>query len=223
MNVQSVYESSFQSSLLQSQQGNSSTAFSDILKMFEAGEGNEDAAADKYANVQMDTNQGRSDFDLDEYFSPSEKSGPVNIEDIPLILPTAHNVDTLTKYSEQKFQSLLAQYNIPAAPAQIEFDQEGNLVLPNDYPYAAQLKQALRDNPDTEEALRTTAAVASHYAGILEGQPFRDEMSTARSQADRDRIAAKYSYLFDENRPPKQIVLTFLDDNRLVLAQKRQD
>ncbi len=33
----------------------------------------------------------------------------------------------------------------------------------------------------------------------------RDEMSTARTQADRDRIIEKYSYLFDDNRPVSKL------------------
>jgi len=54
----------------------------------------------------------------------------------------------------------------------------------------------------------------------MEGQPFRDEMSTARNQADRSRIAEKYSYLFDDNRPDKQITLTFLEDGSMLLGEK---
>lgn len=55
----------------------------------------------------------------------------------------------------------------------------------------------------------------------MEAQPFRDEMSTARSQADRDRIVEKYSYLFDDNRAGKQIILTFLADGSMLLGEKK--
>lgn len=172
--------------------------------------------------VNMDTNQGSVAMNLDEYFSPKgPATGPVNLLDVPLLLPTAHNVDTLANYSEQKVKVLMEQYDIPTPPATIEFDQQGQMVLPPDYAYATQLEQAFKENPQVEEALRTTAALASHYAGIMEAQPFRDEMSTARTQADRDRIVEKYSYLFDDNRPPIHIVLSFLDDGSMLVGGKQ--
>jgi hypothetical protein len=170
--------------------------------------------------LAMDTNQGHSKINLDEYSTPKAHSGPVDLKDIPLLLPTAHNIDTLSKYSEAKFKNLLQHYNIPSPPATIEFDGEGKLVIPSDYPHAAELRKALEDNPGTENALRTTAALASHYAGIMEGADFRDEMSTARSQVDQDRIVQKYSYLFDDNRSQAQIVLAFLDDGSMLVGEK---
>jgi len=169
----------------------------------------------------MNTSQGdQQEINLDEYLTPGPQSGSVNLGDIPLLLPTAHNIDTLSKYSEKEFNALLEKYGIPSPPATIEFDNNGQLVLPVDYAHSAELKQAFTENPKVENSLRTTAAIASHYAGIMEGQPFRDEMSTARNQADRSRIAEKYSYLFDDNRPDKQIILTFLNDGSMLLGEK---
>ena len=170
----------------------------------------------------MNTSHGdQQEINLDEYLTPGPQSGSVNLGDIPLLLPTAHNIDTLSKYSQKEFKALLEQYDIPSPPETIEFDTHGQLVLPADYAYSAQLKHAFTENPKVENALRTTVALASHYAGIMEGQPFRDEMSTARTQADRDRVIEKYSYLFDDNRAGKHIVLTFLDDGSMLLGEKR--
>ncbi|MDO6426996.1 hypothetical protein Q4489_08240 [Thalassotalea sp. 1_MG-2023] len=169
----------------------------------------------------MNTNQGNNDVNLDEYLTNGPQTTPASLKDVELLLPTAHNVDTLAKYSQEKFKDLLSQYNIASPPETISFDNEGQIVIPADYPYTAQLKQALTENPIVENALRTTAALASHYAGIMEGQPFRDEMATARSQADRDRVIEKYSYLFDDNRPAKQIILSFLEDGSLLLGEKK--
>lgn len=168
----------------------------------------------------MDTNQGHLKINLDNYLSPSPQSGPVNLRDIPLLLPTAHNVDTLSKYSEAKFQNLLEQYNIPEPPTNIEFDSEGKLVLPSDYPYSAELKQAFAQHPDVENALRTTAALASHYAGMMESAAFHDEMLTARNQADQDRIIQKYAHLFDDDRPAAHIVLSFLEDGSMLVGSR---
>tara|TARA_R110001599_G_scaffold235400_1_gene434585 strand:+ start:5831 stop:6511 length:681 start_codon:yes stop_codon:yes gene_type:complete len=184
------------------------------------------ASSEKNGNVSsstayvMDTNQGDQKINLENHLTPKPIPASVNLMDIPLLLPTAHNIDTLSKFSEEQFKGLLKQYDIPSPPETIEFDGEGKLVLPADYPYATELKQAFDDNPGIENALRTTAALASHYAGIMEGAAFRDEMSTARSQADQDRIVQKYSYLFDDNRPAAQIVLAFLEDGSMLVGEK---
>lgn len=200
----------------------SNNVFSDYMETLQASAATKVSTTDETATeftFSMNTNKGSKDINLDDYFaakSPSEK--PINLLDIPLLLPTAHNVDTLAKYSEQKVKNLMEEYNIPTPPDTLEFDQEGQLVLPLDYPYSTQLKHALYENPQVEKALHTTCALASHYAGIMEGQPFRDEMSTARTQADRDRIVEKYSYLFDDNRPSIEIVLSFLDDGSMLVG-----
>lgn len=198
------------------------STFSDYMKAMQSTVSAKGSRVDNVSaeyTLPMDTNKGNVKINLDSYFeSMAPSSEPRSLLDIPLLLPTAHNVDTLAKYSEQKFKDLIQQYNIPKPPATIEFDQEGQLVLPSDYPYSAQLKQAFSENPQVERILSTTAAIASHYAGIMESQPFRDEMSTARNQADRDRIVEKYNYLFDDNRQGMQIILSFLDDGSMLIG-----
>ena len=203
-----------------SQTNNQGSSFANVIATTKSEQVNDRANTSVAEVFAMDTNHGQNKINLDEYLTPKPHSGPVGLKDIPLLLPTAHNIDTLSKYSESKFKDLLQQYDIPSPPATIEFDGEGKLVMPADYPHAADLKQALEDNPGIENALRTTAALASHYAGIMEGQAFRDEMSTARNQADQDRIVQKYSYLFDDNRPQAQIVLAFLDDGSMLVGEK---
>ena len=170
------------------------------------------------SGVMMHTNLGQKDINLDAYFSKESQQGSFSLKDIPLLLPTQHNVETLSKYSEQQFKQLLNEYNIPEPPETMEFDGEGNMVLPPDYPYADALKQAFSEQPAVEEALRTTAAVASHYAGIMESQAWRDEMSQAKTQAERDSITEKYSYLFDDSRPATKIILKFLEDGSMLIG-----
>ena len=199
-----------------------SATFEDYMEAIQSTSAIKDSVVDTSTEFtfSMDTNKGSIEMDLDDYFGTKSPSNePISLFELPpLLLPTAHNIDTLAKYSEEKFKDLIQEYNIPKPPATIEFDQEGQLVLPKDYPYSSQLKHAFNENPQVEKALSTTAALASHYAGIMEGQPFRDEISTARTQADRDRIVEKYSYLFDDNRPPIQIVLSFLDDGSMLIG-----
>ena len=203
-----------------SQTNDQGLSFANVIAATKSEQLDNESSANVGEVFAMDTNHGHNNINLDEYLTPKPHSGPVDLKDIPLLLPTAHNIDTLSKYSEAKFKDLLQQYNIPSPPSTIEFDGEGKLVMPADYPHAAELRQALEDNPGTENALKTTAALASHYAGIMEGQAFRDEMSTARSQADQDRIVQKYRYLFDDNRPQAQIVLAFLDDGSMLVGEK---
>jgi len=181
----------------------------------------EPTKVDQSSLLVMDTNQGHNKVNLDNYFSTKPVQGPISLMDMPLLLPTAHNVDVLSKYSEGKFKDLLSEYNIPAPPDTIEFDAEGQLVLPLDYAYATELKQAFSEHPEVEKALSTTAAIASHYAGIMEGAAFRDEMSVAQSKVDQDRIVQKYSYLFDDNRPAAQIILAFTEDASMLVGQSK--
>lgn len=206
----------------QSSKPKSNNTFSELFASYKAVNaiaGTEETSTD--AVFSMNTNKGnQEDINLDEYLTPGPRTENVSLGDVSILLPTAHNIDTLSKYSQAEFKQLLEQYNIPS-PATIEFDNHGQVVLPADYAYSDQLKQAFTENPKVENALRTTAALASHYAGIMEGQPFRDEMSTARSQADRNRIIEKYSYLFDDNRAGKQIILSFLDDGKMLVGEKK--
>lgn len=193
--------------------------FAELMATYQQGLTRVDEKVESTQTYAMDTSKGKLELDLDQHLN-AKPSGKVSLDDIPLLLPTAHNVNALSQYSEAKFKDLLKQYNIPSPPSTIEFDAEGKMVLPEDYPHAAQLKQALAEKPDVETALRTTAAIASHYAGLMEGQPFQDEMSTARTQADRDRIVQKYSHLFDDNRQGPEVFLSFLEDGSMLLSGK---
>jgi len=169
---------------------------------------------------KMDTNQGHSDMDLNNYFSEDYSSGFTDIADIPLLLPTQHNVETLSRYSQARFKELMEQYDIPSPPRTIEYDGHGEMVLPEDYPYAEQLKLALSEQPGVAKALQTTAALASHYAGMMELKPMHDELALAKTEADRDRVIAKYAHLLDDNRPATQIVLAFTPQGDLLIGGK---
>ena len=202
----------------------SGTTFADVMSSLTRAQETKSEQSVKpsvESEYKMHTNKGDQVIDLEKYLSPKIVPGHNNLLDAPLLLPTEHNVNVLSKYSQEAVQALMQEYNIPAAPSSISFDPEGKLQLPADYPHAAVLRQALAEHPHVERALSTTAAVASHYAGMLEARAFSDEMSVARTQADRDRVAEKYSYLFDPNRPDKEIVLVFLENGDLVLKEKQ--
>lgn len=177
-----------------------------------------EAAHEPSGSVLMDTNKGQQDIDLAGYFSSEQTHTGSSLHDVPLLLPTQHNVDTLAQYSEQAFKQLLEEYNIPSPPATVEFDAQGQLLLPSDYPYAGQLKQAFAEKPQVQEALRTTAALASHYAGLMEAMAYQTEMLAAKNKAEEARITDKYSYLFDDNRAKTQIVLSFSSAGDMLIA-----
>lgn len=116
--------------------------------------------------VILDTNHGKEEIDLDEYFSPNRGKGPINLNDVTMVFPTAQNINTLTKHAETKLQELLKAYDIPQGPQSISYDQTGSIQLPHDYPYKDELKQALDENPDMARELNTLAGITSHYVGM---------------------------------------------------------
>ena len=117
-----------------------SETFANYMKLLQSDVATNGSTTDKASaeiTFPMDTNKGSKKINLDDYFSPKSTSNkPINLLDVPLLLPTGHNVDTLAKYSEQKVKDLMQEYNIPKPPTAIEFDQQGQLVLPQDYPFA---------------------------------------------------------------------------------------
>ena len=125
-----------------------SATFADYMELLQSGVATKGSTTDKASTeftFPMDTNKGSKKINLDDYFSPKPTPNKaINLLDVPLLLPSGHNVDTLAKYSEQKVKDLMQEYNIPKPPTTIEFDQQGQLVLPQDYPYSAQLKQAFK-------------------------------------------------------------------------------
>lgn len=168
--------------------------------------------------VMMNTNKGNVEVNLDHYFTKKPAAEGVNLEDIPLLLPTEHNVNRLAGFTERKVKALLAEYNIPEPPKTVSFDQSGELVLPNDYVFKKEFEQALSDNPETLKAMRTTHALSSHYANMLERQPLIEELGLAKNDEDRERIASKYSYLLGDSREYVDIVLNFTEDATMTIG-----
>ena len=177
---------------------------------------------------KLDTNLGHQKINLDTYLlnTPLDENGNrtatgrVDLMSIPLLMPTAHNVDALAKYSEGKFNDLMQQYNIPSAPSSLSFDGEGKPIITEGYPYKAQLEQALEDQSLVANALRTTGALASHLAGMMESAAFSDEMLAANSQAEKNLIVNKYAHLFGEDRARTNISIYFLENGSMLVGAK---
>lgn len=172
----------------------------------------------KSQELILSTTKGAVKVNLDEYFSPPKNQGRINLDEIPLLLPNAENLKALSVHAEERFNELLEKYNIPHAPEEITYNSEGKIILPNDYPYSNELKQALKENEGIDRELRTLHALTSHFAEIQKSIPFHEEFSKAETRVEEEAIVAKYSHLFDDNRNYSSITLSFKDETLNLLA-----
>lgn len=172
--------------------------------------GNQVTGASGVFNSYMDTNQGEVEFDFDNYFANDfkPKEGPVNIADVPLLMPTAENISAISAHASKRFQGLLKEYGIPA-PEELSFDREGQMVIPEDYAYADTLKQLFEDHPGMEKELQTVNALTSHFVELQKRIPFIEEMSKASSQSEIDFIIQKYQHLLGNNQNYSDISIQF--------------
>ena len=179
------------------------------------------AARDRLATQTFDTNHGATEINLDTYFTPPGSQG-VDIDTVPLLMPTQQNIAALAKDVSAKMPGFLSAHGIPSAPASITYDNMGQMQLPADYPYADAFKQALADQPSMERELRTTAALTSSMVEMNKSMPFQQEYLAANSRAEADAVVAKYSYLFSNNQHADLITLNFAANGALSLTHDGQ-
>lgn len=175
------------------------------------------AAAGSDAKAEFDTDKGTTELDIEAYFAPPAGQG-VNLDSVPLLLPSQKNIEALSSYISAHMPGFLADNGIPAPPASITYDTMGKIQLPADYPYAAEFKQALEDNPVMERALRTTSALTSNMVEMNKSIPFQREYAAATSQVQIEAVIAKYHYLFSANRHYDSIALNFTADGILSIT-----
>jgi hypothetical protein len=167
--------------------------------------------------VTIHTNMGAVQIDFEDHFA-EKPALSVDLNQIPLLLPTEHNVNRLSAFSEKKIKALIDKHNIPEPPATITSDQNGGLVLPDDYAYKKEFELALAEDPITSRAISSTLAVSSLYSQLLERQPLQEELATARNDEDRQRIVNKYGYLFDDDYQEARTVLHFTKDGTMTIG-----
>jgi len=168
----------------------------------------------------LSTAKGDKEYDLDTYFQ-AKPAHEGDIFDIGgLLLPNEQNVSALQNHLSKVFPDFLSRHNIPEAPESITYDGKGQIVLPADYPYADQLKQALEEERDIAKELSTVNALASHLAAFKELEPFRQEMDKANSQAEIEAIIDKYSFLLGENRQYPSVELSFTEEGKLTVSSE---
>lgn len=172
------------------------------------------AYVDSDTVYEMAMADGTRPVDLDHYFTPGSHldNGQLDFGDV--ILPSLQNVKSLQKYISSVFPDFLAKNNIPEAPTEISYDGAGNIVLPSDYPYADQLKSALKDDPKMSNALSSTYAISTHAAALKALEPMHQQLEAANGQAEIDAILERFSHLLGENRRYPEVALMFSSEGR---------
>ncbi|WP_089084301.1 hypothetical protein [Aquitalea magnusonii] len=193
-------------------------SFADVVSISSAGRAQlaADSNSSSSSSVSLDTNKGQVALSLDAYFSSKPASQGAELP--PLLMPSQRNIDALTEHINQKFPAFLSENGIPAAPASIHYDAYGQAQFPADYPYAAQLKQALQDNPGMERELSTVTALNEFKNALDESQPFQQEYAAASSQAAIDKVIAKYAQLFSNDQQSSSSMLIFDDSGQMRIA-----
>lgn len=177
------------------------------------------ALAAEAGGVLVDTSAGKQTIEPGNYFTPQSERGANSFHSLPpLLLPSPDNVQALSSDASAKLKGILAESNIPAAPAKITFDAFGQMQLPSDYAYADQFKQAMAESPAVERELSTANALASQYAAMQPSLSYIREYEAAGSQAAADAVTAKYSDLFNAQRPVPKIELDFTSDGKLTVT-----
>lgn len=186
-----------------------------VVKISEAGRARlaaEANATEHKARVAYDTSQGSKALDIDAYFTPDPSQ---SLMSIPLLAPTQNNINALSQQISAKMPGFLAAHGIPEAPASISYDAYGQVQLPGDYPYAAQFREALTDNPVLARQLSTVNALSSQMTEMGKALKFDAEYRAARTPSEVQAVIAKYRALLDGQTTPSAIALNFDAQGRL--------
>nr|WP_320051123.1 hypothetical protein [uncultured Desulfuromonas sp.] len=166
----------------------------------------------------FNTNKGDVELDIDAYFTPSEKSFSGGIESLPpLLFPSENNINALATHISNTLPGLMSDYQIPVAPESIQYDNRGQLVLPQDYPYAEEFTQMLDENPALAREMSTVNALSSHLAGIQRAAQFQEE-SQGMSDGEIAVLMSKYTDLFDGQHSAGDFSLGFSAEGSLQVS-----
>lgn len=168
----------------------------------------------------VSTGQGDRDVDLDTFFQRQPVAEADLFDTSKLLLPNAQNIQALQDHLSKIFPDFLARHDIPEAPESIRYDQTGQLVLPADYPYADQLKQALAQEESIAYELRALNALSSHYAAIKELEPFHEAAAAATSQAELDALIEQFSHLLRDDRSYPSVELTLSSEGQVTATSE---
>ncbi|MBB1487758.1 hypothetical protein [Oceanospirillum sediminis] len=151
------------------------TDFSQIYTHSVAGQGRQ-GESDRYKDRAQDVISQRKFKDSRELSFTS-----IGVQDLPLD-------------AARKFYQVRLQYGIPLPPEELSFDAEGNLILPADYPYAYQMKQAFEQSPDLRRMIQEYSVQASSFAEIQSRMPFADAEQDDVARARFEQMVRMSSY-----------------------------
>ena len=171
--------------------------------------------------ASFDTDKGTMPLDIQAYFKPPGSQG-VNLDEVPLLLPSPGNIEALSRHLSAVMPDFLASHGIPTAPTSITYDRMGLMQLPADYAYAEAFRKALAEQPALARELHTTAALASAMVEMEKSLPFQREYAAAGSSAEIDAVVRKYGYLLSGNMIAETIALHFGSDGRLAITHDEQ-
>ncbi len=171
---------------------------------FDAALGKAQQAQTQGSSQSFGTDQGTLTLDMDSYFNPSNFR-----TDLPLLLPTAANIQALGKSVDAHMGRFLAANNIPSAPASIRYNSEGQMELPADYPYAQQFKAALAQDTVLSHELNALNGISSQFSELEKLAPYTEALGQAKNEAEAAAVFARYSYLFAPGARASQIELSF--------------
>ncbi|EAT15997.1 hypothetical protein HTZ97_08245 [Desulfuromonas acetoxidans] len=170
------------------------------------------------ATATFNTNKGDVEMDIEAYFSPKQNSFSGGIDSLPpFLFPTENNINALAKHISSTMPGLMSDYGIPVAPETIQYDTKGQLVLPNDYPYAEEFTQMLDENPSFAREMSTVNALSSHLAGMQRAAEFQ-EASEGMSDSEIAALMNQYSDLFDGQHSAGDFSLGFSADGSLQVS-----
>jgi hypothetical protein len=192
-----------------------SITISEAARNLLATQSNSAATSGSGATAVFETDQGAKNLDIDACFTPAANTGGSAFTLPPLLLPSQKNIDALASHISKTFPQFLAQNSIPFPPASITYDNQGQIQVPPDFPYASEFKQALVNHPTMARELSTVNALTSHLVEMKKSIPFQQEYAAATTRAEADAVVAKYGYLFSANRHYDTIALQFSADGKL--------
>lgn len=151
------------------------------------------------------------------------RTGWSDLDMAPLLMPTAHNIEVLSRDVSSKMGGFLSAAGIPAAPASITYDAYGKPQFPEDYPYKEQFTQALDQDPAFARELSTVNALAGSAAAIAQAVKFSEEYTNARSASDVQAVLNRYAHLFDNVPERYDTALNFTSGGALSITVNGKD
>lgn len=146
-----------------------------------------------------------------------------DIDLAPLMMPTAHNIEVLSRDVSSKMGGFLSAAGIPEAPASITYDSYGKPQFPEDYPYKEQFAKALDEDPAFARELSTVNALAGTAAALAEAGRFSEEYTNAKSAADVQAVLNRYAHLFDNVPERYDTALNFNSGGALSITVNGKD